>query len=96
MSDEFDLVKWIEKELKVEFNLEFHKQMLKLFGVPTAHEVEYSWMSMSGIFTTLHEPTNTAWGFWERPKSFTPDQFNRIWNGFSEKRKVDYVLSLIT
>lgn len=29
------------------------------------------------------------------PESFTPDEFNRMWDGFSKDRRVQYVLYLI-
>lgn len=43
-----------------------------------------------------HEATGTVWGVWERPQSFTPEQFNNLWKNFTHQRKVEYVLSLIT
>lgn len=38
----------------------------------------------------------SVWHYLERPKTFTPAEFNKLWDGFSELRKVEYVLSLIT
>lgn len=38
----------------------------------------------------------SVWHHLERPKTFTPAQFNKLWESFSEARKVEYVLSLIS
>jgi len=36
------------------------------------------------------------WNVNERPQKFTPAEFNKLWDGFTEERKIEYVLSLIS
>lgn len=57
--------------------------------------IRRAFSGFQGLIYT-HDETATVWGVWERPKSFTPQQFDRLWESFTEKRKVEYVLSLIT
>jgi len=56
------------------------------------------WQGFAGIRGIFDEwdPNGTIWAHYERPETFTPEEFNRLWDGFTEQRKIDYVLSLIT
>ena len=56
------------------------------------------WQGFTGIRGIFDEwdPNGTIWAHYEWPETFTPEEFNRLWDGFTERRKIDYVLSLIT
>lgn len=35
------------------------------------------------------------WHHLEQPENFTPEEFDKLWDSFSDSKKIDYVLSLI-
>lgn len=35
------------------------------------------------------------WHYLEQPENFTPEEFDQLWDSFSDSKKIDYVLSLI-
>lgn len=45
-----------------------------------------------GIFDEVPE-----FDFWsQRPKQFTPSEFNKMWDSYTEDQKIQYILTLIT
>lgn len=53
------------------------------------------WQGFTGIRGIFDEvPEFTFWS--QRPKQFTPSEFNKMWDSWNEDQKFDYVLTLIT
>jgi hypothetical protein len=78
--------------------LEFYqRELAAAYARATIFESE--WTGFTGILGIADEWKGqpvSVWHWSERPKIFTPAEFDKLWGGFSEARRVEYVLSLIT
>lgn len=54
------------------------------------------WQGFTGIRGIVDEAHISIWDHREHPETFTPEEFNRLWDGFTEQRKIEYVMSLIS
>ena len=77
-----------------------HEETLRRFAVWVEEDVTTppDWQGFAGIRGVFDEysPYHSIWNQWKIPETFTPEEFNRQWDGFTEQRKIEYVMSLIS
>ncbi|QEQ93941.1 hypothetical protein SEA_KARDASHIAN_76 [Streptomyces phage Kardashian] len=106
MSDDFDLSAWIDEELRKLHSEEMAKRFHELlYGtrIPDMTEslkkAEVALQSLSKAFDgfrTRMAVWDDIWHVDDFPATFTPAEFNKLWDRFTEERKIEYVLTLIT
>jgi len=81
----------IDEMLRVEIHREFMRAFEEDIAVPP------NWQGFRGIKGVFDEAIIAEFDFWShRPKQFTPEEFSKMWDSFTEYQKVNYVLILIT
>lgn len=99
MSENFEnLLEFYRRQLALEYAKEYQHLMDRM---REDLKPKPGWKGFTGILGVADEWTDLgqSWNVWhhlERPKTFTPAEFNNLWNSFSKTRKIEYVLSLIT
>jgi hypothetical protein len=106
ISSGFDLMAWMRQEMDKIYAEEYARRWEEILFGPRLADMTESLKKASvgfeGITKALQgfDPNvsifNEIWHVSEFPEKFTPAEFNRLWDSFTEERKVEYVLSLIT
>lgn len=89
MSGGSEIQRIIDEMLRVEI----HREFMKHFEAETA--VPPNWPGFQGLKAIFDEvPEFQFWS--QRPTQFTPAEFNRMWDSYTEDQKFNYVLILIS
>lgn len=102
------MIKQLQGSLEAHINLRdtfarlqeaMREETLRRFAVWVEEDVTTppDWQGFRGLLGVVDEclPNVTIWDHNEYPQTFTPEEFNRLWDNFTEQRKIEYVLSLI-
>lgn len=90
MAEDIDLHLVIRDLFSEEFAKAAEEAKKALDDYLEALKTSPDWEGFTGIRGIFDE-----WEVWDSA-SFTPKQFNQMWDSFSHQRKIDYVRGLIT
>lgn len=103
---DFDLTVWINRQMEKLYAEEYARRWEEILFGPRLEDMTESLKKASvgfeGITKALQgfnqnmSILNEIWHVGEFPEKFTPAEFDKLWDGFTEERKIEYVLSLIT